>query len=113
MDFSKQPHIDVNSLFGGSLQHVPGVGYVNAPANNVAGALGDDASVMMIGGLGDGLDAQGRMSSAVIDRSAQTLSMMLTQPVKIGPVTQPLWVWLLGALGITGLAGWYFFAKRK
>ena len=111
MDFSRRATPDLNSLFGGGLQHVPGIGYVNAPGGG--GALGSEADVMMISGLGAEADAQGRVSSASIDRGSQTLRSILTQPVTVGSVTQPLWLWLLGAIGVAGFAGWWFFLRKK
>ncbi len=109
MDFSKPAPVNINALFGGSLQHVPGVGYVNATQGGTAAVngLGDEAAVMMISGVDE------RVQSASVDVATFTLSKLLTQPVKIGPVTQPLWVWLLAACGAAGFAGWWFFAKRK
>lgn len=103
---------DLRGLFGGSLQHVPGLGYVSAGGS---GPLGDEAAVMMISGVGEGEggDPRQRASAASIDRGAQTLRSILTQPVQIGGLTQPLWVWLLAATGIVGAAGWYFFLKKK
>lgn len=44
--------MNAHALFNG-LQHVPGLGYVQGPASRAGGAgLGDEASVMMISGLG-------------------------------------------------------------
>ena len=43
--------MNLNGMFSGGLTHVPGLGYVQSGSAGL-GALGDDASVMMISGLG-------------------------------------------------------------
>lgn len=99
--------------------HVPGFGYVQGQGLGNAGQLGDDASVMMISGLGAGDDqrqvavdpATGKVQS--VTGAGFSLQAALTQPVTIGGMTLPLWGWLLVLTGVVGVAGYMFFFKKK
>lgn len=111
---------NLQNLFGG-VQYVAGLGYVGAPVPNAlngAPQLGDDASVMMISGLGAAddqrqvqVDAQGNAQS--VAGAGFSLRAALQQPVTIASVTLPLWAWLLIAAGVIGVAGYYFLLKKK
>lgn len=112
--------VNVSNLFSG-VSMVPGVGYVasagsGGSALGAPGQLGDDASVMMISGLG----SEGRQvavnEEGVVQKvtgAAYSLKAALSQPVKIGSVELPLWAWLLIAGGVIGAAGYFFLLRKK
>lgn len=117
--------MDLGTLFPG-VQNVPGVGFVNTGTLPYSGAnpktgLGDDAAVMMISGLGAD-DAHGTTKSN-IDAAGNPIAQALYQlpdvgallraKVRVGAYEVPVWVLLLAALGGMGLAGWYFWGKKK
>ena len=109
-----------NQPFAG-VQWVPGLGYVssNSGASGLAGTsqLGDDASVMMISGVGsDARNVQVNQETGVVEKvtgAGFRLGVALKQPVVIGNITLPLWAWLLIAAGAMGLAGYFFLFKKK
>jgi hypothetical protein len=71
-------------------------------------ALGDDASVMMISGVGN-VPAN---APAVPVAPAVDLMTALKTPIRIGSLELPLWVWLAAALALGG-AGGYWLGKKK
>lgn len=111
--------MDLNSLFPGVAQ-VPGMGFVQSARG---GSLGDDASVMMISGLGQeprgalqsktsNVDASGKnIRQAVF--SIPNLTSLLTAKVRVGEYEVPVWVLALAAAGVLGVAGWYFYLRPK
>ena len=109
--------VDIGALFPGVAQ-VPGVGFVQSRGN--AGPLGDDASVMMISGLGkeapvskqSNLDASGK---PVVQAAWQLpdVKTLLAAKVKLWEYEVPVWVLLLIVTGALGVAGWYFFVKPR
>lgn len=121
---------NLQNLFSGSGVHwVPGVGWLGTGqsagplAGPQGGALGDDASVMMISGLGAPMGdvpvaapppADG-VTAAPPPTPGLPLTVVLGQPVTIAGVTLPLWVWLLVAAGGVGVAGYFMlgFHKKK
>ncbi len=111
MDFSRPSTPNLGALFGGT-HHVPGLGYVSGTGADAHGALGDEAAVMMVSGLGDETDFGTKVTDGAARMVGARLTDALKAPVTIGVVTQPLWVWLVLALGGVGIAGWFFF-KRK
>ena len=128
--------MNLNGMFSGGLTHVPGLVYVQSGSAGL-GALGDDASVMMISGLGSsatipGLtvdrghrDAQGnwvpniqadpnaRMPGVKQQGGPMTIQRNagLTQQVTIFNVTLPIWAWLSLA-ALLGGAGGYYLGRR-
>lgn len=104
-------------MFGAT--HVPGFGYVQQSGLGNAGQLGDDASVMMISGLGSTDDqrqiAVNPQTGAVQSITGAGLSVQaaLTQPVEILNIKLPLWVWLVLGGGALGAAVWFFMMKKK
>jgi len=115
------PQAQAAALFGTGIRYVPGFGYVGAPVPNgvAGGALGDDASVMMISGLGASDDqrqvAVNEATGAVesVKGAGYRLGVALKMPVTIGSVTLPLWVWLLGTGTVLSTAAYYFLFKKK
>lgn len=107
--------LDLQSLFG--VQNVPGLGYVQAGVSG--GALGDEAAVMMISGVGAADDQRQvavNPATGAVQRIAGAglgLVAALTQPVTFIGVTLPLWLWLAILISGVGVAGWYFFMRKK
>lgn len=104
---------NLQQLFSG-VRWVPGLGYVGGASGN---QLGDDASVMMISGLGSdarqvSVDAA---TGAVVGAQGGAFNLMaaLRQPVKIGAIELPLWAWLLIGAGALGVAGYFLLFKKK
>ena len=113
------PQASAAALFGTGVQYVPGLGYVGpqVPKNGV-GALGDDASVMMISGVGAAddqrnyvVDEQGKVQS--VTGAGFKLTVALKQPVTIGSVTLPLWAWLLVGAGVLSVGAYFLLFKKK
>lgn len=109
------PKANLQNVFGAT--YVPGLGYVQglpaAPgAGGQVGALGDDASVMMISGLGDTPAQPTPQASAQPTIGSSNITDALTQPVTLGSITLPLWVWLLVGGGALGAAA-YLLLKKK
>lgn len=103
----------LQNLFGAT--HVPGLGFVQSSQGPTH--LGDDASVMMISGLGsESRNVQTDAATGAVTRvtgAGWTLQAALTQPVKLFGIELPLWVWLLIASGVIGVAGYFMFLKKK
>jgi hypothetical protein len=70
--------------------------------------LGDDASIMMISGLGS--TKADETSSEKSDAAKPTVSA--TTPVKLFGVELPLWTWLIIA-ALLGGAGGYFVGRKS
>lgn len=133
MSRDKTPPLNLQNLFSDhGVSYVPGRGYIGAGMGSLAGqsglgrpsGLGDDASVMMISGLGQhmgdagvpapapAVDANGNPVTAPAPPAGVSLSDALMQPITIGPVTLPLWAWLVIAAGGVGVAGYYLLYKK-
>lgn len=111
-------HPNLQGIFGG-VQHVPGLGYVQAGPGGAASGrtgLGDDGTVMMISGVkGLGTSPQpppGQLPTYTGARSAPipltrpaTMGDQLAQQVTLFNVTLPMWTWLLLAAALGGVAG--------
>ena len=104
--------MDGNKFFG-SVQFVPGVGYIQGGAG---AALGDDSSVMMISGLG--VEEKPKMSQSYSGSSVKPLpgfadlTATLKSSFRIFGIALPLWFWLLLGAGTIG-AGVFFWKKGK
>ena len=86
-------------------------------ATGTLGRLGDDASVMMISGAGQvGAAVAQSRSDAGTPRQGifvlPDLSTLLSAKVRIGTYDIPVWVVVLAAAGVVGVAGWYFFIRK-
>lgn len=99
------PGMDINNLFGGRIRHMDGVGAVMETGSNSApAALGDEAAVMMISGVGQPPAGQ-------LDAQPGPISG-LSEPKTIFGVTLPLWQWLALA-GAIGVVIWLYTQDKK
>lgn len=100
----------MNSGFG-NVQHIPGVGFVEAPARK--GALAGEPDVMMISGLGADEPTTASMQNGKIVATSGTFSLgaALGAKVKVLGIELPLWAWVLIGAGVLG-AGWVFFGRK-
>lgn len=96
----------LSQLFPGVQQTA--LGYVEVPSSpGAVGALGDEAAVMMISGLG----------LAPIPTEEPPAWTKIQAPLGLGQrvtllgVELPMWVWMALGLGLLG-AGWFFFNRR-
>ena len=113
--------MDLRTLFP-DVAPVPGFGYV---AGIPPGTLGDEASVMMISGLGtkqtrlaearaltqSNLNASGKPITQAMFQ-LPNVKALLAANVRIGAYDVPVWVLVLAAMGVVSVAGWYFFLRR-
>lgn len=111
--------MNLSQLFGGNLAGTgingrfvqqTGGAMGHAPAASLAG----EADVMMISGIGSAAQlapTEGGVPPAGMQVPAPMLSNQLGQPVTLGPVTLPLWQWLLIA-ALLGGAGGYYLGRR-
>lgn len=104
---------NIGSLFGGVSQLADG-SYVQAGSG--VGRLGDDGAVMMISGVGSAPQVATSRSDAGTPRQGvfqlPDLSSLLAAKVRIGTYDIPVWVVILAAAGVVGVAGWYFFIRK-
>lgn len=106
----------MNQNYFSGVQFVPGVGYVDV-GSAPAAPLGDDASVMMISGLGsearqvsvDPVTGKGTLTAG---QPMTVVTSALQKRVVFLGIDLPLWAWVLIGLGLLG-AGWAFFRNRK
>lgn len=98
----------------GSVQFIPGLGYIEGGTPGVRG-LGDDSSVMMISGLNAAAAEQPASTALAATAGAQvtpSFGEQLSQPVTLFNVTLPVWGWLVLALALGGVGG-FAVAKKS
>ena len=105
----------MDANYFGNVQHIPGVGFLEAPGGKVGGSapLHGEADVMMISGLGAEEGTATSQNGRVVSTTGTfSLSAALGQKVKVLGIELPLWAVILIAAGALG-AGWIFFRKMS
>jgi len=107
-------HLSLSSLFPDLSGGQNGVYFQGARG---AGALAGEADVMMISGLGADAVPAGTPPAGVSvvgappSVPAPSLTGQLSLPVTLGPLTLPVWQWLVLA-ALLGGAGGYYLGRR-